>query len=259
MGPINKLQNALSFNYFANTHVYDPRADYISKDRPSWDIKEKDSNGNEITKSVQAPESVTGYYINNDKPNMNTFETTIVSNIASPNTDTNQSAASENSGVAPNDITSGATSGSTSGATIDDKKVLSRLTLFEFKWDPENIEQVLYRFNYNQNPPLVLDKNSGKTYKGTITLKNWTTQEVTVLEIITIRYNDDNSVIMNTATSEVVLPSTQSERWVMDSEINNGDKLTQAKADTTSSYSVTLQWDVDGNPKSNANITYSIQ
>jgi hypothetical protein len=32
MGPINKLQNALSFNYFANTHVYDPRADYISKD-----------------------------------------------------------------------------------------------------------------------------------------------------------------------------------------------------------------------------------
>jgi hypothetical protein len=27
-GPINKLQNALSFNYFANTGVYDPRADY---------------------------------------------------------------------------------------------------------------------------------------------------------------------------------------------------------------------------------------
>ena len=31
MGPINKLQNALSFNYYANTHVYDPRADYIAK------------------------------------------------------------------------------------------------------------------------------------------------------------------------------------------------------------------------------------
>jgi outer membrane protein OmpA-like peptidoglycan-associated protein len=30
-GPINKLQNALSFNYFANAHVYDPRADYIAK------------------------------------------------------------------------------------------------------------------------------------------------------------------------------------------------------------------------------------
>lgn len=31
MGPINKLQNALSFNYYANTHVYDPRADYIAR------------------------------------------------------------------------------------------------------------------------------------------------------------------------------------------------------------------------------------
>jgi hypothetical protein len=31
VGPINKLQNALSFNYYANTHVYDPRADYIAK------------------------------------------------------------------------------------------------------------------------------------------------------------------------------------------------------------------------------------
>ena len=28
-GPINKLQNAVSFNYFANTEVYDPRADTI--------------------------------------------------------------------------------------------------------------------------------------------------------------------------------------------------------------------------------------
>ena len=31
LGPINKLQNALSFNYFANTQVYDVRADYLSK------------------------------------------------------------------------------------------------------------------------------------------------------------------------------------------------------------------------------------
>lgn len=30
-GPINKLQNALSFNYFANTRVYDPRADNLIK------------------------------------------------------------------------------------------------------------------------------------------------------------------------------------------------------------------------------------
>ena len=38
MGPISKLQNALSFNYFANTHVYDPRADYISRGKDKIEI-----------------------------------------------------------------------------------------------------------------------------------------------------------------------------------------------------------------------------
>ena len=42
--PINKLQNALSFNYYANAHVYDPRADYVAKTEQGpttnkpWDI-----------------------------------------------------------------------------------------------------------------------------------------------------------------------------------------------------------------------------
>jgi hypothetical protein len=58
-GPINKLQNALSFNYYANSQVYDPRADYISKERTV--IKETSDNGT-VTETV-AP--VNEYYINN--------------------------------------------------------------------------------------------------------------------------------------------------------------------------------------------------
>ena len=48
MGPINKLQNALSFNYYANTHVYDPRADYIAKVSGSnnYQITNDTNNGN---------------------------------------------------------------------------------------------------------------------------------------------------------------------------------------------------------------------
>ena len=34
-GPINKLQNALSFNYYANSGVYEPRADFISQEKPA--------------------------------------------------------------------------------------------------------------------------------------------------------------------------------------------------------------------------------
>jgi hypothetical protein len=61
MGPLNKLQNALSFNYFANSQVYDPRADYISKDKPL----RKDKDGNDL---ADAP-----YYLNNliDEPPYN--------------------------------------------------------------------------------------------------------------------------------------------------------------------------------------------
>ncbi len=33
-GPINKLQNAITFNYYANTRVYEGRADYISSEKP---------------------------------------------------------------------------------------------------------------------------------------------------------------------------------------------------------------------------------
>jgi hypothetical protein len=59
MGPINKLQNALSFNYFANTQVYDARADYISKDK----IAKFTVNGEEGVGF--------GYHINDGELNLN--------------------------------------------------------------------------------------------------------------------------------------------------------------------------------------------
>jgi hypothetical protein len=43
-GPIDMLQNALSFNYYANTHVYDPRANYIKKAENAG----KDANGKDL-------------------------------------------------------------------------------------------------------------------------------------------------------------------------------------------------------------------
>ena len=43
-GPINILQNALSFNYYANTHVYDPRASYLKK----AETPRKDENGKDL-------------------------------------------------------------------------------------------------------------------------------------------------------------------------------------------------------------------
>lgn len=64
-GAINKLQNALSFNYYANTQIYDARADYISKDKPFRKIKKTNPTTGEITVSEIDVKSQNGYYINN--------------------------------------------------------------------------------------------------------------------------------------------------------------------------------------------------
>jgi hypothetical protein len=43
-GPINRLQNAVSFNYYANTEIYDPRADTIEIKDGSGKVVNGESN-----------------------------------------------------------------------------------------------------------------------------------------------------------------------------------------------------------------------
>ncbi len=54
MGPINKLQNALSFNYFANTQVYDPRADY-------FEVSKKSKTGYDVINGVKSMSGMSTY------------------------------------------------------------------------------------------------------------------------------------------------------------------------------------------------------
>jgi hypothetical protein len=52
-GPINKLQNAISFNYFANTEIYDPRADRIAKkQKDGKDGGSQDANEYELVPGI---------------------------------------------------------------------------------------------------------------------------------------------------------------------------------------------------------------
>lgn len=55
LGPINKLQNAISFNYYANSEVFDPRADYFTKfedgsEENTLDIKK---DGEKVTQTTR--------------------------------------------------------------------------------------------------------------------------------------------------------------------------------------------------------------
>lgn len=94
MGPLNKLQNALSFNYFANTQVYDPRADYISKEKNTATQERNKETGEMVT--VDYPLSQTGYVITNGTKDIRNPETNVTEQDVSDNTpEVDQEAASE--------------------------------------------------------------------------------------------------------------------------------------------------------------------
>lgn len=116
MSPINKLQNALSFNYFANTHVYDTRADYIARD-PNRDVSAKISalgnDGSEIfgTKLNYGADLIDGY-----KGPMDAQVTTTKSDVIDNTPVINQTEAS--------DVATGPTSPETSpDSTVSEPKI----------------------------------------------------------------------------------------------------------------------------------------
>jgi hypothetical protein len=122
-GPLNKLQNALSFNYFANTQVYEARADYISQERqtnttvsvtdtPGKKAEDGSSERYDVTVTAQRL-SPTGFYYNNGRqsidPEISTVSTTVAP-VASPD---NQIKGNENANSGTANQTEPATTGTT--------------------------------------------------------------------------------------------------------------------------------------------------
>jgi WD40 repeat protein len=56
-GPISKLQNAVSFNYYANTEMYDSRSDYNQKQGAGGETKDGNQNANPTSVSNTNPAS----------------------------------------------------------------------------------------------------------------------------------------------------------------------------------------------------------
>lgn len=136
MGPINKLQNALSFNYFANTQVYDPRADYITKEKPenapSTDTnnysgpgftRNADGSTDIETVTVTAPKM---WYLKEGEVNISKDGVVQISEESSTEIDQGKAAETANSqAAAPQpEPTVTATTGTTA-TTIDDSAVIN--------------------------------------------------------------------------------------------------------------------------------------
>ena len=245
MGPINKLQNALSFNYFANTQVYDARADYISKDRPTWNVKDKD--GKDLPMSMIAKESASGYYLNDGVKN---YRTNIKEEIrftdipfAPPSIDEvlTQDNAAGDAQVAPTDLT-------TPAGTIDDKAVISKIGLVGFLpyfFDNASIE---FMFSWSPNSTiktLNLDSTLAKTYKGQVYVIDGETK--TNIGYYSIRSNGlDNGVVFASSTGEdqVLSPDVNGEitfRLVL--VLEDDEKNNAVAAALKKSSSVKVEWE----------------
>ena len=189
MGPINKLQNALSFNYFANTQVYDARADYIAKDKDP--NVQKDSKGNDLS-AYCLHDGVKNYRTN--KKEELTFKDTL---ITQP--DVNQVATQDNAAGGAQE-----TPLSTPAGTIDDKAVINLIGLVGFLpyyFDNGSIE---FMFSWSPNSiikTLNLDSTLAKTYKGQVYLIDG--EAKTNIGYYSIRSNGlDNGVVFAASTGE---------------------------------------------------------
>lgn len=189
MGPINKLQNALSFNYFANTQVYDPRADYISKDRPTY----KDKDG----KDIPVAESESGYYLNNgilSKTNTSEEITTEDLPLNPPEVDQVKTQDSANAGIQVSGLTT-----ASNNQSINDKDVIGRIGIVgvkAYQFDNAYINPVFSFSTNNEIKSFNLDSTLNKTYKGQVYVKNDTNHLMTNLGYVSIRSNGVNNGVV---------------------------------------------------------------
>ncbi len=139
-GPINKLQNALSFNYYANTRVYEARADYITqtKEPDRKDLKKNDQTGAMEETTLSSKLSPTGLYFNNGNNTVNPEVTaTFTKELSKTNScDTNQ--------IKSNDKTLSnepPASGATTTGTTSSSEILNN-SFFNFYYDKDGLLKV---------------------------------------------------------------------------------------------------------------------
>jgi hypothetical protein len=201
MGPINKLQNALSFNYFANTHVYDPRADYISKNRPSFvqrynDENDLDTNGvpKEKARLVDAPISQTGYYINDGVECYEPEQKIISSTLLEENgKEIDQVKAEEkvNGGL---ENTVQPTPPPPAGNIENDMDVIFGFNFKYAKIDETETEDLDIKFEFTFQPKQNTIVSLTKSYYGKLYIENCTTKEKKLIDKITVSDNSSPGV-----------------------------------------------------------------
>ena len=244
-GPINKLQNALSFNYFANAQVYDTRADYIiitteqTKDSKGETIAGKDFLSGKIKDGKLKVEG--------DKYTKTVVDVPL---------DTDQVANNEQNIAGTQ--TSGLTT-TANGNSIDDDAVIKNIVFDGVAtYNGENIN-LNFKFKKNtdgKDLKLVLDPTLNKTYKGFVYLTNTADMVKNNLQTIYIVPNGPTGVIfrvkLEDSVNEIVV-GTNTDIWTINAALGELEKDILNKVTEFSKsgneinlikdYSIKIEWD----------------
>jgi hypothetical protein len=223
MGPISKLQNALSFNYFANTQVYDPRADYIAKKATvgvgelSGGFEEALTPGASTTftqGSELATEPTFNYMIVDGvsyKEYISNLDKKLTRELINGAND-NQIKQEEVTNSGPENqssaTTSASTSGTTSGDTENDIEVVSSFNIemvrslrgmndgFNDKWEENAIAegQLSMGFGFVYHPTYKTKTELTKTYRGKVYIVNGVTNEKRQIFTMTLSPNNQETI-----------------------------------------------------------------
>jgi hypothetical protein len=251
MGPINKLQNALSFNYFANTHVYDPRADYIAKKsgisvgtlaEGDSSISTLETNLNNVkAKKEPGYEIVDGVSYAEYESNLKSKLTRELINETEVNN--NQVKQEEVTNSGPENLPQ-----QTSTTLGTDDEVITSVRLESYREVSEGDDTLQIGLGFyppEDKPNLKFAFLGDKIYKGNLSINRLNSSSISNINFfITGRRNDDNSTIFK-GESEVTLSSTD-KSWVLEIPLtdNDLDFLLAAKNDTTDEhYSLRFRWD----------------
>ena len=248
-GPINKLQNALSFNYFANTHVYDPRADYLAK-KPETDssTQQAASSNDPIIPNVgdintnNSQKSFGTYNIVNDakkyKPEEKVLSTIITDESGKV---IDQVAAEEN-------VNGGVENATNPLPVITDEDVIKAIKIESYREVSEGdtvIQIGLGFYPPEDKPNMTFTLTSDTVYKGQLSLQKLNNNNVNNLHNIPAHKNSPTSVLF-VGKNDVIVNQTD-KNWVIDVPQTNDNitNLLNAKNDTSNErYFLFFKWDI---------------
>ena len=241
MGPINKLQNALSFNYYANTQVYDPRADYIAK---KADIANSLIDKDNSISTTFSQSSLDGNYVLIDgmkdlNKGIKTVSTSTLSDIK-----INQSAAAE--------IVNGSMQPQTEASAIktepiDDKKVIEGISLKGYgKVSTDDYQLILtFGFDHPNGIPFVL--TDGKSYDAKVYItSSVANSQKEYINKFTIASNDSYSVKSSSvgSTGYGIIGKDINTNWKQDIALTDEQVVKVISALETTGSNLIIEWSI---------------